>query len=118
MASRWTFFVAGDYGQKENGIESLLHFWNIDGTLLKSIHGSKAEYRNIRWNKNGDYLATASDALRIWSKDGQLIYVSKSEDLLWGIDWDSQYKNIITYSEKGKIILWTYNANFVKDIDN
>ena len=122
LSVRWhpsgLFFVTGDYGQKENGIESLLQFWNKDGTLLKSLHGSKAEYRNIRWNKNGDFLATASDALRIWSKDGQLVYFGKSEDLLWGIDWDRQNKNIITSSEKGKIKLWTYKANFVKDVDN
>ncbi len=112
------FFATGDYGEKENHIESLLQFWNENGTLIKSLHGSKAEYRNIRWNKSGKLLATASDALRLWSKDGQIIYSGKSEDLLWGIDWNSQNNNIITTSQKGNIKLWTDKAKLVKNIEN
>ncbi len=122
LAVRWhpsgLFFATGDYGQKENGIESLLQFWNENGTLLKTLNGSKAEYRNIRWSISGDFIATASDALRIWSIEGQLIYLAKSDDLLWGIDLNFQNKNIITSSEKGKIKLWSYKANFIKEIDN
>jgi WD40 repeat protein len=75
LAVQWhpggTFFATGDYGHKEEGIESLLQFWNEDGVLIKSLKGSKAEYRNIRWNKDGTLLATASDGLRLWSEDGR-----------------------------------------------
>lgn len=39
-----------------------------NGKLMKEWNGSKREFRNIRWNKQGTYLATASDALRIWTK--------------------------------------------------
>ena len=84
--------------------------------MIKSLPGSKAEYRNIRWSKNGELLATASDALRLWSKDGKIIYTGKTEDLLWGIDWDSESKYIITTSDKGNISLWTNQAKFVKAI--
>ena len=107
------FFATGDYGQKENHVESLLQFWSDTGTLIKSLQGSKAEYRNVRWNKSGALLATASDALRIWSQDGQIIYSGQSEDLLWGVDWDSQNNNIITTSETGKIKHWTKKAELV-----
>lgn len=111
-----TFFATGDYGHKDERIESLLQFWNESGTMIKSLRGSKAEYRNIQWNKNGSFLATASDALRLWSKDGQIVYTGKTEDLLWGIDWDSQSKNIITTSEKGNINLWTAEGKLLKKI--
>ena len=111
-----TYFVTGDYGHKEEGIESLLQFWKADSKIIKSLSGSKAEYRNIRWNKNGTLLATASDAMRLWSNDGQLLYSGQSENLLWGIDWDSQSKNIITTSEKGDIYLWNDKAKLLKSI--
>jgi WD40 repeat protein len=111
-----TFFATGDYGHKEERIESLLQFWKEDGTLIKSLSGSKAEYRNIRWNKDGSLLATASDALRIWSRDRQIIYTGKSEDLLWGIDWNSKNENVFSTSAKGNISIWTNKAILVKTI--
>jgi WD40 repeat protein len=120
LSIRWhpdgDFFATGDYGEKENHIESLLQFWNKNGTLMKSIKGSQAEYRNIRWNTNGQLLATASDALKIWSKNGTLIYTGKSEDLLWGLDWGKQDTSIITTSEKDRIKLWTAKATLIKKI--
>ena len=94
----------------------MLQFWKEDGTLIKSLSGSKAEYRNIRWNKDGSLLATASDALRLWSKDGQIIYTGKTEDLLWGIDWNSKNENIVSTSAKGNISIWTNKAILVKAI--
>jgi WD40 repeat protein len=120
LAVRWhpsgRFFAVGDYGEVENNIESLLQFWSEDGTLIKTLYGSKAEYRNIRWNKSGALLATASDALRLWSPQGAIIYTGNSEDLLWGIDWDSQSRQIITSSMKGKIKLWSDKARLLKSI--
>jgi WD40 repeat protein len=101
---------------KEEGIESLLQFWNADCKIIKSLSGSKAEYRNIRWNKDGTLLATVSDAMRLWTNDGQLLYSGQSEDLIWGIDWVSQCKNIITTSEKGNINLWTATAELLNKI--
>ena len=57
-----------------------------NGKLMKEWNGSKREFRNIRWNKQGTYLATASDALRIWSKNGKLLYTGKphGNSVLWG----------------------------------
>lgn len=108
------FFAIGDYGEKENKIESLLQFWNESGKLIKTLKGSQAEYRNIRWDKQGKFLATASDALRIWSKEGILVNSGKSSDLLWGIDWNQKNTNIITTSEKGKAVLWSTNAQLIR----
>ncbi len=120
LTAKWhpggTYFVTGDYGEEEEGIESVLQFWTADGKIMKSLGGSKAEYRNIRWSKDGRLLATASDAMRVWSKDGLLLHSGKSENLLWGIDWDGQSKNIITTSEKGDIYLWSDKAEFIKEI--
>ena len=109
-----SFFATGDYGDINEGVESLLQFWNEDGTMIKSLSGSNAEYRNIRWNKDGSFLATASDGLRVWSKNGQIVYTGKTGDLLWGIDWDSQGKNIITSGRESSIYLWTNKAKLLK----
>lgn len=120
LTVRWhpggTFFATGDYGHKEQGIESLLQFWQQDGTLIKTLPGSKAEYRNIRWNKKGTLLATASDALRLWSTEGEIVYTGKSADLLWGMDWCKGDKNVITGSEKGIIKLWNDKAGLMKNM--
>jgi WD40 repeat protein len=95
-----------------------LQFWSADGKIIKSLSGSKAEYRNIRWNKDGTLLATASDAIRLWTSDGQLQYTGQSENLLWGIDWDNLGKNIITTSAKGNINLWTDKGELLKELHN
>lgn len=112
LTARWhpqgTFFAIGDYGHDE--IESLLQFRSEDGTLLKSMSGSKAEYRNIRWSPQGKFLASASDALRIWTKDGQLAHKGESPDLLWGLDWNERDRSIATSSAKGAIRVWTEEA--------
>ena len=109
------FFAIGDYGHDKEGIKSIIQFWKPDGTLTKTLYGSKAEYRNIRWNKSGTLLASASDALRIWNAKGKLLYTGKSKDLLWGVDWNSKSEKIITSSITGKIKLWNANAKLIAD---
>jgi FOG: WD40 repeat len=113
------FFVTGDYGHPKEGIPVLLQFWQADGKLIKEWDGSETEYRNIRWNKQGTYLATGSDALRIWTKDGQLLYTAKQENNggLWGVDWVSDSKKIVTVSfGNGNIKLWDGKAGLLKTI--
>ena len=120
LTVRWhpsgEFFATGDYGHQEEKIQSLLQYWTEDGVLIKSLSGSTGEYRNIRWNKEGTLLATASDGLRLWSKEGQVMYRGETRDLLWGIDWDSQNKSIITSSEKGGATLWNAQAKAIKKV--
>lgn len=75
---------------------------------------------NIRWNKQGTYLATASDALRIWSKNGKLLYTAKphGNSVLWGTDWISDSKKIVTVRfDSGNIQLWDGKANLLKTIN-
>ena len=110
------FFVTGDYGTYD-GVKPLLQFWNYDGTLRKKIIRSKAEYRNIRWSKDGKKLASASDALRIWSKTGELIRETKSENLLWGLDWNPNGKCILTSSIKGKVKVWGKKAKLKQTLN-
>ena len=113
------FFVTGDYGHPKEGVPVLLQFWQTDGKLIKEWAGSETEYRNIRWNKQGTYLATGSDALRIWTKDGHLLYTAKQENNggLWGVDWDSDSKRIVTVSfGNGNIRLWDDKAKLLKTI--
>ena len=113
------YFVTGDYGHPKEGVPVLLQFWQADGKLIKEWDGSETEYRNIRWNKQGTHLATGSDALRIWTKDGQLLYTAKQEANggLWGVDWISDSKRIITVSfGSGNIRLWDDKASLLKTI--
>ena len=114
------FFVTGDYGHANEGIPTLLQFWNMDGKLIYEWNGSKREFRNVRWNKQGTYLATASDALRIWSKDGKLLHTGKphGNSVLWGADWIRDSKKIVTVSfDSGNIQLWDNKANLLKTIN-
>ena len=114
LTLRWhpsgEFLASGDYGHDKEGVPTLLQFWKEDGTLLRSMTGSNAEYRNIRWNKDGSAIATASDGLRIWSKDGKLLHHGKTKDLLWGVSWNKDDSKIITASFDGNIYLWTNKA--------
>jgi len=109
------FFASGDYGHEKEGVKSIIQFWKPDGTLTKTLYGSKAEYRNIRWNKSGTLLASASDALRIWNANGKLLFTGKSKDLLWGLDWNSKSEKIITSSITGKNKIWNANAKLITD---
>jgi len=108
------YFVIGDYGDTIVPYKPVLQFWKFDGTLIKEIDTSKAEYRNISWNKKGNRLTSASDALRIWSKKGKLLSTGLSQDKLWGVDWSSDGKYIVTSSNNGKIIIWDKNARIIK----
>lgn len=103
-----SFFVIGDYGNEQD--KSLLQYWDGQGKLLKSIDNSKGEYRNLSWNSKGNRLATASDALRIWDINGNLISEGNSKDYLWGVSWNKQGNRIITSSMEQRIILWNNKA--------
>lgn len=111
------FFVIGDYGDSDKGYKPLLQYWKSTGTLMKASDISKAAYRNMAWSKQGDKLATASDALRIWTAKGDLIAEGLSEDNLWGVDWSPDGKWIVTSSFDGHIKIWDSQANLVKEIE-
>lgn len=110
------YFVLGDYGDNYHNYKPLLQFWKADASLLSASDLSKAEYRNMSWTKNGRKLATASDALRIWSKRGKLIAEGPSEGNLWGVDWSPDGKFVVTSSENGLIKLWDKNAKFIREL--
>ncbi len=112
------FFAVGDYGDLEKAEDKLVQFWDVEGVKINEIKGSIGEYRNLRWNPRGTKLATASDALRIWSKKGELLSKSKStNDYLWGIDWSPNGKYIVTSSAKGHIAIWDNKANKIKELE-
>jgi WD40 repeat protein len=99
------FFVTGDYGDFEKDSPPLLQFWSANGENLRNIDKSKAEFRNIKWSKDGKFLATASESLRLWNENGELLKESESGNLLWGIDWNKSDSKIVTTDGKGKIII-------------
>lgn len=109
------FFVTGDYGDEK--VKSLLQYWNEQGELLKTIDIGKGEYRNLAWNLKGDRLASASDALRIWDKNGNLISEGYSEYYLWGVSWNEIGNRIITSGLEQRIILWNKKAKRIKTIE-
>ena len=109
------FFVTGDYGDEKD--KSLLQYWNEQGVLIKTIDISKGEYRNLAWNIKGDRLASASDALRIWDKNGNLISIGNSIDYLWGVSWNKKGSRIITSSMEQRIILWNKKAKRIMTIE-
>ena len=86
---------------------------------MKSVAGSKSEYRNIDWNADGTLLATASDVLRIWSKDGDLLHegIPDGTNKLWGVSWNPKGNRIVTASRFKTIALWKKDATLLKRID-
>jgi WD40 repeat protein len=124
LAVKWhpsgEFFASGDYGHEKEGIPNLLQFWKADGTLIKEIRGvSKSEFRNIRWNHTGTLLATASDVLRTWDKDGRLVSTGPRQgDNLWGVAWSRDDSRIITGTfGTGSVKLWSSKASLIRDIN-
>lgn len=109
------FFASGDYGHEKEGKPTLLQFWKPDGTKLVEKKGHHEEIRNLRWSKDGKFVATAADALRIWDTKGKLLWEGASETNLWGIAWSRNDKFIITgtYSD-GIVKLWNSHAKLVK----
>ena len=111
------FFVVGDYGNKDTGDAPTLQWWSSEGSLLKSVEvAGKAPLRNVSWSTDGSLLASASDALRIWSKDGALQHVGKSPDLLWGIRWNRAGTWLLTSSHEGRVTLWSATAESLKSV--
>ena len=99
------FFVTGDYGDNILDYPPLLMYWDTDGNKIRAINGSKAEYRNLKWTKSGDRLVTASEKVRIWTKEGKLIKERNLSALLWGVDWNRKDDKIIVTSEDGRTFL-------------
>lgn len=110
------FFVTADYGDYEKPYPPLLQFWAASGKRIRSIDASKAEYRNIRWSHDGQLLATASDALRIWTKEGELLHTGTSENLLWGIGWGPDDQHIVTTDIGGRAFVWTREAQKLREL--
>lgn len=122
LAVRWhpsgKFFASGDYGHGKEGKPTLLQFWKEDGTLIRSMSGHNEEIRNLSWSRDGKFLATASDALRIWQTDGKLLYTGTCGEVLWGITWSRDNRFILTGSyADGAVKLWDSHAKLLKQIE-
>lgn len=97
------FFAISDYGDNYQNYPAQVQFHQPDGTLIKAMQGSKAEYRNIQWTQDGSQLATTSDAFRLWNKEGELISEQAFENLLWGLDYDHQNAEWIVTDIAGQV---------------
>lgn len=111
------FFVTGDYGDFINHYPPLLQYWTKEGQKIKSIEKSKAEYRNLKWSSDGELLATASEKIRLWNKNGDLIHEKTSDNLLWGIDWNEEANKLVTSDEKGNTIFWDKDLKKLKELN-
>ncbi|MEM9548574.1 MAG: hypothetical protein AAGA77_21490 [Bacteroidota bacterium] len=112
------FFATGDYGESSNAKNKLIQYWNKKGEKVVETGKSQVEYRNIRWSPDGEWLASANDALRIWDHEGKLVKESKaSNDYLWGINWNSEGSRIITTSSEGVISLWDKDVNLIHQFE-
>jgi len=109
------FFAVGDYGNEVD--DPVIQFWSADGELQKSIIlQGESEVRNLSWNHDGSLLASASEKLRIWNREGELKFAGKSPDLLWGVDWHPAGDKILTSSIDGRITLWSSTAKVLREI--
>lgn len=106
LTARWhpsgAFFATGDYGHEKEGKPTLLQFWKMDGTLIRQMMGHHEEMRNLKWNRDGTHLATASDGLRIWNTDGKLLYETSTAEVLWGLSWNRENDKLVTRQLRGR----------------
>lgn len=110
------FFVVGDYGNHDTGVSPALQFRSKEGQLLKTIEVKGDAIRNVSWSPDGAHLASASDALRIWSEDGLLQHLGTSPDPLWGVRWSPNGDLILTSSMQGRVTLWTPTATLARQV--
>lgn len=99
------FFVTGDYGHENEGAEpSYLKYWNNNGQLQKRIKESRSEYRNVKWRKDGKYLAAAADVLLLLNEKGELIRKTRFDNNnLWGVGWNNKGDKILSGGHPGHI---------------
>lgn len=109
------FFTTGDYGDAQD--KSMLQFWNAQGELLQQHIVSEAEIRNLCWNRKGTRLATASEALRIWDEDGNLLHQGVSEAYLWGVSWNGKGNRLVTSSMEQQVVFWGRDARKLMILD-
>lgn len=111
------FFVVGDYGNHDTGELPVIQFWSADFKLLETITAADpAPFRNISWNRSGSFLASAGGGLGIWSRRGELQYVGKSPDHLWGVRWSPDGNQVVTSSIEGRVTLWSASADVLRKV--
>ncbi len=107
LTAQWhpsgTFFTSGDYGHASEGTPTLLQFWAAGGNLMLQRLDHEKEIRNLRWTKDGRYLATASDGIRIWDPHGKLLFHEHSQDVIWGLSWNPAGTHLITAEFSGRV---------------
>ena len=119
LCVRWhpsgEFFATGDYGHPGETEPSFLKFFSEQGDLIRSMTGSKGEYRGMQWNKDGSKIATVSDSLRVWSSSGELLLsVNKGQSEIWGVDWNG--KQIVTGGKTNSVLIWNDAGELLKSI--
>lgn len=103
--------MSGDYGYDGEGGPTLLQYRTPEGKLFETIKGSKTEYLDLQWNPEGGWLATVSDKLQIWTKDGVLQYEGgDGKENLWGVSWSGYSKELITVNFNGIMEKWNNKA--------
>jgi hypothetical protein len=110
------FFVTGDYGhENEGGEPSYLKYWNMDGVLSRRIRETRNEYRNVRWRRDGKYLAAAADVLLILDTEGKVISKTKFDNNnLWGVAWNSKGDRVITSDQAGNVRITDMKGTILK----
>ena len=94
----------------------MLSFWSDKEQPFASNDKSKAEFRNMNWTISGEVLATASDKVRLWSKDGKMIKERNLGYWLWGLDWSKDERLVVT-SEVGQVFILDKDLNILAKKD-
>lgn len=120
LTAQWhpsgNFFATGDYGhENEGGEPSYLRYFNANGTLLQQHRESKYEYRNVRWSRDGRWLAASGDVLLVYDEKGKLVSKTKfSNDNLWGLGWNSTGDRILSTDQDGNVRVTDINGQIIK----
>ena len=95
----------GDYGEPDNGVPTQLQFRDAADSLVLLDAGSRAEYRNVRWDPEGKVLAAAAGGVSLWDADGLLLAHVLRDRYVWGLGWNADGSRLVVTTGDGEAFL-------------
>ncbi|MGK7957106.1 MAG: AAA-like domain-containing protein [Crocosphaera sp.] len=96
-----------------------LQIWSIEGTLLRTLRGHRADIYDVELNHQGNIVASASQdgTIKLWSLQGELLNTIEAHDkAVWEIEWSQDDRYFLSGSEDGTIKKWQSQGTWVQTV--
>lgn len=108
-----TLLAGGDEGHETDNENSYLTIWDSTGNPIVRVRDSAEPYNDLEWSPDGKEIATASDALRIWSPGGKLLEKVNFNTPLKGLAWSPDGKKIVVCGDDLMVGVWNRKSKKV-----